>query len=395
MSIARSDRGARSTKATARAGDVVVKQVRTHVAVVGYGYWGSKHVRVLSTMPDVAVSVVDRDPERIEDARSHYPYLESVDTDLDAVLDRVDAVLVATPPGSHSGVALHALNAGKHVLVEKPLATSVADARAHGVRRGRQRRAADGGSHLRVQPCRPPAARDHPFGHSRPRAVHRLGSAEPGLVPARRERHLGPGAARHLDRVVPPRRAADRDVGLGPAQRGTVARGRRLPAPGLPRDARLRARQLAEPEQGPPHHGRRRTQDGRLRRHVGQRADPDLRHRGRPRRDRQPARRPRDAGELPHRRHHLAVRPVPRTADGAGPRLRRVRAGGDPVADPGRARARHRARPRRDRRRARHRPDRSCADAARAFSRVCERRHDRVGAGGPLPRPGPAARRPP
>jgi predicted dehydrogenase len=105
-----------------------VKQVRTHVAVVGYGYWGSKHVRVLSTMPDVAVSVVDRDPERIEDARSHYPYLESVDTDLDAVLDRVDAVLVATPPGSHSGVALHALNAGKHVLVEKPLATSVADA---------------------------------------------------------------------------------------------------------------------------------------------------------------------------------------------------------------------------------------------------------------------------
>ena len=80
----RSGHGAGSTKATARAGDVVVKQVRTHVAVVGYGYWGSKHVRVLSTMPDVAVSVVDRDPRRIEDARSHYPYLESVEPDLDA-----------------------------------------------------------------------------------------------------------------------------------------------------------------------------------------------------------------------------------------------------------------------------------------------------------------------
>jgi predicted dehydrogenase len=103
---------------------------RVHVAVVGYGYWGSKHVRVLSTMPDVAVTVVDSDERRLEEAAAHYPSVESTATDIDDVLNRVDAVLVATPPASHVTVAMQALAAGKHVLVEKPLATSVADAEA-------------------------------------------------------------------------------------------------------------------------------------------------------------------------------------------------------------------------------------------------------------------------
>jgi len=103
---------------------------RAHVAVVGYGYWGSKHVRVLSTMPDVAVTVVDGDSRRLEEASAHYPAVENVATDLDQVLDRVDAVLVATPPASHVGLAMRALSAGKHALVEKPLATSVEDAEA-------------------------------------------------------------------------------------------------------------------------------------------------------------------------------------------------------------------------------------------------------------------------
>jgi predicted dehydrogenase len=101
---------------------------RVRVAVVGYGYWGSKHVRVLSTMPDVAVTVVDSDGGRLEEAAAHYPSVESTATDLGDVLDDTDAVLVATPPGSHYAVAMQALKHGKHVLVEKPLATSVAQA---------------------------------------------------------------------------------------------------------------------------------------------------------------------------------------------------------------------------------------------------------------------------
>lgn len=101
-----------------------------HVAVVGYGYWGSKHVRVLSTMPDVAVTVIDSDKRRLDEAAAHYPSIETAVRDLDEVMDRIDAVLVATPPVDHVDVTLRALNAGKHVLVEKPLATSVADAEA-------------------------------------------------------------------------------------------------------------------------------------------------------------------------------------------------------------------------------------------------------------------------
>ncbi|MGH3822425.1 MAG: Gfo/Idh/MocA family protein [Pseudonocardiaceae bacterium] len=97
------------------------------VAVVGYGYWGSKHIRVLSSMPGVQVTIVDNDPARIAEARRIYPAAESA-AGLDDVLGRVDAVVVATPPSTHATVALQALRQGRHVLVEKPLATTVEDA---------------------------------------------------------------------------------------------------------------------------------------------------------------------------------------------------------------------------------------------------------------------------
>jgi predicted dehydrogenase len=97
------------------------------VAVVGYGYWGSKHMRVLSSMPGVRVTIVDQDPERIAEARWAYPSAEAAH-DLDDVLSRVDAVVVATPPTAHAAVALQALRHGRHALVEKPLATTVEDA---------------------------------------------------------------------------------------------------------------------------------------------------------------------------------------------------------------------------------------------------------------------------
>jgi predicted dehydrogenase len=97
------------------------------VAVVGYGYWGSKHVRVLSSLPGVQVTIVDNDPERIAEARRIYPSAESAHR-LEDVLRRVDAVVVATPPTSHATVALQALRQGRHVLVEKPLATTIEDA---------------------------------------------------------------------------------------------------------------------------------------------------------------------------------------------------------------------------------------------------------------------------
>jgi predicted dehydrogenase len=108
-------------------GGVTTFDPDVRVAVVGYGYWGSKHMRVLSSMPGVHVTIVEQDPERIAEARRSYPAAESAQR-LDDVLQRVDAVVVATPPSAHAEIALQALRHGRHALVEKPLATTVDDA---------------------------------------------------------------------------------------------------------------------------------------------------------------------------------------------------------------------------------------------------------------------------
>jgi predicted dehydrogenase len=105
------------------------RRTSTRVAVVGLGYWGSKHVRVFSSIPDVTVTVVDSDSTRLAEAIARYPTARTA-TLLSDVLDDVDAVAVATPPTSHFAVAHEALSAGKHVMVEKPLATTVHDAAA-------------------------------------------------------------------------------------------------------------------------------------------------------------------------------------------------------------------------------------------------------------------------
>lgn len=94
------------------------------VGVVGYGYWGSKHARVLTSTPDVAVTVVDSNPARLAQARRAFPGARFASLLSDA-LPSVDAVVIATPPRTHAKLALEALMAGRHVLVEKPLATSV------------------------------------------------------------------------------------------------------------------------------------------------------------------------------------------------------------------------------------------------------------------------------
>lgn len=104
-------------------------RTRMRVGVVGYGYWGSKHVRVLNSLPDVEVTVIDQNEQRLREAMSSFPSV-CIATDLADVLDSLDAVVVATPPGEHASVGLLALGAGLHTLMEKPLANSVAEAEA-------------------------------------------------------------------------------------------------------------------------------------------------------------------------------------------------------------------------------------------------------------------------
>jgi predicted dehydrogenase len=97
-----------------------------HIAVVGCGYWGSKHVRVLyeSRYAEMALAV-DARQERLDHIRSEYPGVATSQS-FDSVLgsDGIDGVVIATPISTHYDLAKRALLAGKHVLIEKPMATS-------------------------------------------------------------------------------------------------------------------------------------------------------------------------------------------------------------------------------------------------------------------------------
>lgn len=100
------------------------------VALVGLGYWGSKLLRNLVTLKGPgAVVAVDSHVDRLVTASAAHPGVHFA-ASIDAVVadDEVGAVLVATPLESHFELARAALAAGKHVFVEKPLASSSADA---------------------------------------------------------------------------------------------------------------------------------------------------------------------------------------------------------------------------------------------------------------------------
>ncbi len=97
------------------------------IALIGYGYWGPNYARVLDEMPDTTVAVVcDSKSDRLERAAARMPHVET-SQDLAGVLRRndIDAVVVSTPASTHYEVARLALESGRHVLVEKPLALEV------------------------------------------------------------------------------------------------------------------------------------------------------------------------------------------------------------------------------------------------------------------------------
>lgn len=98
------------------------------VGVVGLGAWGRHHARVFATLPDVRlVGVVDHDPREAEAAAARYGTRAFADhRDL---LGAVDAASVVVPTVAHYRVARDLLEAGVHVLLEKPMAATVDEAR--------------------------------------------------------------------------------------------------------------------------------------------------------------------------------------------------------------------------------------------------------------------------
>ncbi len=101
------------------------------IGIIGCGYWGPNLVRNFSACPLTEVAAVcDSSPARLEKFRQTHGHLKLVGS-LDELLDLpLDAVAIATPVTTHYSLGKRCLEAGLHVLIEKPLAASVEEARA-------------------------------------------------------------------------------------------------------------------------------------------------------------------------------------------------------------------------------------------------------------------------
>jgi predicted dehydrogenase len=97
-----------------------------NIGVIGYGYWGPNLVRNFAEVRGATVAMVaDMNPDQLTRVNSRYPAIATT-TDIQQLIDSptIDAVAIATPVSTHFQLAMNALKAGKHVLVEKPMTFS-------------------------------------------------------------------------------------------------------------------------------------------------------------------------------------------------------------------------------------------------------------------------------
>src|SRR5437762_2084480 len=102
-----------------------------NIGIVGYGYWGPNLVRNFAETPGANVAAVsDLDPAKLATVQRRFPAVRTT-TDFRELLadDGIDAIAIATPVNTHYVLALAALEAGKHVWLEKPMTETAAQAR--------------------------------------------------------------------------------------------------------------------------------------------------------------------------------------------------------------------------------------------------------------------------
>ncbi|MCB0194326.1 MAG: Gfo/Idh/MocA family oxidoreductase [Anaerolineae bacterium] len=100
------------------------------IAIIGSGYWGINYIRVFEELAGARVVVVcDQDSNRLQEVGRRFPNVKLVDG-VDGVIqdDDVEAVVICTQAKFHHALARRCIEAGKHVLVEKPITTTVDDA---------------------------------------------------------------------------------------------------------------------------------------------------------------------------------------------------------------------------------------------------------------------------
>lgn len=97
--------------------------------VIGWGYWGPKVARNLEALPHASVSMVaDLDARRLQSLMTNQPWVQTTTRPEELFRSDIDGVVIAAPVRAHYQLAKEALLHGKHVLVEKPLTASVAEA---------------------------------------------------------------------------------------------------------------------------------------------------------------------------------------------------------------------------------------------------------------------------
>ena len=198
---------------TTAAATGVLTPGRLGIGMVGYAFMGAAHSQGWrnarsffdpALTPDL-VAIGGRNVDAASDVARRFDW-RHVETDWRALMarDDVDLVDVCTPGDTHAEIAIAALEAGKHVLCEKPLANTVAEARAMVAAAGRgahARHPVDGGVHL------PPGAGDRTRPSARAAGTGRRDPARPRAVP--------PGLAGR------PRDAADLADAEGPGRLGS------------------------------------------------------------------------------------------------------------------------------------------------------------------------------
>lgn len=100
------------------------------IGIIGYGYWGINLVRNFSQLKNCKVKIiVDLNDERLAMAKNSY-YEVKLSNDIDDIFNDgdIDAVVIATPVFSHFSLAKKALDKNKHVLIEKPMTSTIEEA---------------------------------------------------------------------------------------------------------------------------------------------------------------------------------------------------------------------------------------------------------------------------
>ncbi|MCP3890763.1 MAG: Gfo/Idh/MocA family oxidoreductase, partial [Desulfobulbaceae bacterium] len=98
-----------------------------NIGIVGCGYWGPNIIRNFNSLKECKVKTIcDLDEDRLAHMKTLYPGVETT-LDFDVIVNDpdIDAIAIATPVHMHHKMAYKSLEAGKHVLIEKPMASSV------------------------------------------------------------------------------------------------------------------------------------------------------------------------------------------------------------------------------------------------------------------------------